>query len=364
MKVIFVRSPYKILVDEATQVYTKCVIVISDPAGVLPNKTVTLEKQIPDTVNRDCWFNISPYIKDEIENIEPSSPTASNEDANMWRIIEVTTYWKINLNDEWTEYEVQGFVAVNGYTNYKDGYNQSNSSDVVFLTNTDINIYANDANDVYKYFNILVDYDYTLGFNLVYRYRNLAGTIIEDVAVINTFEEIVGIFMLKVPYRTATAGLENGNSVQVRLDPSEPKQPRIKFLNGDNCLYTPVVCSFINSYGGWQYLTFFKARTDSYEVKSKGFNLLADAVDYNPLRGQRKEFNFNLMQSVKLNTGWVDENTIELLVELMASETILLDNEPATLKDKSLQKKTRLKDKMINYEMNFEYSFNLINDVD
>jgi hypothetical protein len=51
-------------------------------------------------------------------------------------------------------------------------------------------------------------------------------------------------------------------------------------------------------------------------------------------------------------------------VELMTSETILLDNEPATLKDKSLQKKTRLKDKMINYEMNFEYSFNLINDVD
>ena len=92
--------------------------------------------------------------------------------------------------------------------------------------------------------------------------------------------------------------------------------------------------------------------------------MLADAVDYNPLRGQRKEFNFDLKQSVKLNTGWVDENTIELLVELMTSETILLDNEPATLKDKSLQKKTRLRDKMINYEMNFEYAFNLINDVD
>jgi hypothetical protein len=70
------------------------------------------------------------------------------------------------------------------------------------------------------------------------------------------------------------------------------------------------------------------------------------------------------MQSVKLNTGWVDENTIELLVELITSETILLDNEPVNLKDKSIQKKTRLKDKMINYEMNFEYSFNLINDVD
>jgi hypothetical protein len=363
MKVIFVRSPYKILVDEATQVYTKCVVDIIDPAGVLPNKIVTLEKQIPDTVNRDCWFNISPYIKDEIENIAPSAITPTDEDANMWRKVEVTTYWKVDLTDEWTELEVQEFVAVNGYNNYQGGYNQSITSDVVLLTNPDVNIYRSDNN---QYFNILVDYDYTLGYDLIYRYRNLAGVTIENVKAINLVDEITGIFMMKVPYRGDVAGQENGNSVQVRLDTSGgvPAQPFIYFLNEDDCLYTPIKCAFINSKGGWQYLTFFKARTDSYDVKSKGFNLLADAVDYNPLRGQRKEFNFDLKQSVKLNTGWVDENTIELLVELMTSETILLDNEPATLKDKSLQKKTRLRDKMINYEMNFEYAFNLINDVD
>jgi hypothetical protein len=361
MKVIFVRSPYKILVDEATQVYTKCVVDIIDPAGVLPNKTVTLEKQIPDTVNRDCWFNISPYIKDEIENIAPSAITPTDEDANMWRKVEVTTYWKVDINDEWTELEVQEFVAVNGYNNYQGGYNQSITSDVVLLTNPDVKIYRSDNN---QYFNLLIDFT-TGTYDLIYRYRNFAGTTIENVVVIGSGYES-GIYMYKVPYRTATAGLENGNTVQVRYNTSGsvPAQPFIYFLNGDDCLYTPIKCAFINSKGGWQYLTFFKARTDSYEVKSKGFNLLADAVDYNPLRGQRKEFNFDLKQSVKLNTGWVDENTIELLVELMTSETILLDNEPATLKDKSLQKKTRLKDKMINYEMNFEYSFNLINDVD
>lgn len=363
MKVIFVRSPFKILVDEATQVYTRCVIDIVDPAGVLPTKTVTLEKQIPDTVNRDCWFNISPYIKDDIENIAPSAITPTNEDANMWRLVVVTTYWKVNLTDEWTELEEQEFVAVNGYNNYQGGYNQFLTEDVICLTNPDVNIYRADNS---QYFNVLVDYNNGDGYDLVYRYRNLANATIEDVIVFDAADPRLGIFMLKVPYRTATAGLENGNSVQVRYDTSGsvPAQPFIYFLNGDDCLYTPIKCTFINSKGGWQYLTFFKARTDSYDVKSKGFNLLADAVDYNPLRGQKKEFNFDLKQSVKLNTGWVDENTIELLVELLSSETILLDNEPVTLKDKSLQKKTRLRDKMINYEMNFEYAFNLINDVD
>jgi hypothetical protein len=361
MNVIFVRSPYKILVDEPTQVYTQCVVVISDPAGVIVNKTVTLEKQIPDTVNRACWFNISPYIKDEIENIAPSAITPTDEDANMWRIVEVTTYWKENLNDDWTELEVQAFTAVNGYNNYQGGYNQSITSDVVLLTNPDVNIYRSDDD---QYFNILVDFT-TDTYDLVYRYRDLANTTIRNEKVLELTDPS-GIYMLKVPYRIQTTGLDQGNSVQVRYDTSGgvPAQPFVYFLNGDDCLYTPIKCAFINSKGGWQYLTFFKARTDSYDVKSKGFNLLADAVDYNPLRGQRKEFNFDLKQSVKLNTGWVDENTIELLVELMTSETILLDNEPATLKDKSLQKKTRLRDKMINYEMNFEYAFNLINDVD
>jgi hypothetical protein len=217
-----------------------------------------------------------------------------------------------------------------------------------------------------QYFNVLVDYDPTDGYDLVYRCRDLSNATVDDVVVFDNATDPAGIFMLKVPYRTADPDLEDGNSVQVRLDTSGgvPAQPFVYFLNEDECLYTPIKCTFINSKGGWQFLTFFKARTDSYDVKSKGFNLLPDAVDYNYLRGQKKEFNFDMTQSVKLNTGWVDENTIELLVELLASETILLDYEPVKLKDKSIQKKTRLRDKMINYEMNFEYSFNLINDVD
>ncbi len=362
MKVIFVRSPYKILVDEATQVYTKCVVDIIDPAGVIPTKTLTLEKQIPDTVNRDCWFNISPYIKDDIENISTGAVDFAEEDANMWRNVIVTTYWKVNLADTWTELEVQTFVAVNGYTNYGGGYNQSVTSDVVCLLNADVRIKRADNN---QYFNVLVDFDNTED-DLVARYRDLNNTLIEDVVVLDSSAPSK-VYLLKIPYRPSISGLENGNSVEMRLDVTgevPPAQPKIYFINEDECLYTPVKCTFVNSQGGWQFLTFFKARTDGYDVKSKGHNLLSDGVDYNPLRGQKKEFNFDMTQNVKLNTGWVDENTIELLVDLLASETILLDNEPVIMKDKSIQKKTRLKDKMINYEMSFEYAFNLINDVD
>jgi len=362
MKVIFVRSPFKILVNDPDQTFTKCVINITDASGVVPVKTVVLELQIPDITNKDCWFNISPYIKDEIENISTSTVTPTDEDFNMWRLVNVTTFWKKNIEDGWTAFEEQDFVAVNGYTNYMGGYNQFIEEDVLCLVNSDVKIKRADNN---QYFNCLVDFDNTAGYDLVYRYRDLNELTVENLVVLDNTADSK-IYMLKVPYRTSDPDLADGNSVQVRLDTSGGATipNRVYFLNEDECLYTPVKCTFINSNGGWQFLTFFKARTDSYDVKTKTHNLLADGVDYNPLRGQKKEFNFDMTQTVKLNTGWVDENTIELLVDMLASEKILLDNEPVILKDKSIQKKTRLKDKMINYEMSFEYAFNLINDVD
>jgi hypothetical protein len=69
------------------------------------------------------------------------------------------------------------------------------------------------------------------------------------------------------------------------------------------------------------------------------------------------------MQTVKLNTGFVDENYINFIFDLFASETVLLDGIPAQLKSKSLPYKTGLKDHNINYEIDFEYTYNLINNV-
>jgi len=361
MKVIFVRSPYTIIVNETGQLLTKVEMVIyaADGAPIYP--TIVLEKQIPDTVNRACTFNISPYIKDYLENIAPTSITPTEDDENMFAMVYYSSYYKDALDGEWISVVNDLFTAVNGYTDYTGGYNQLINTDVLCLLNTDVKLMRADNN---QYFNVLVDFDNSGGYDLVYRYRNLSNATIENVTVLTSSDD-TRVYLLKVPYRTATSGLENGNSVQVRLDTSGdvPAQPFVYFLNGDDCLYTPIKCAFINKFGGWQYLTFFKASSTNYDTKTKEYNLLSDAVDYNPLRGQKKNFNFEQTQKIKVNTGWVDENYIELLADLTNSETVLLDNIPATLTSRQIQKKTRLKDKMINYEMEFEYAFNLINDV-
>lgn len=364
MEIIFVRTPFYITINEANQLLTKVELYIYDGDQSTPaDPVVILEKQIPDVVNRACTFNISNYIRDYIENIKTDDVVAEPELYKMWQKVIVKTYYKQLIEDEWTLIDTINYVAVNGYTNYMDGVNASVTTDLFYLTDANVKIKRGDNN---QYFNILVDFDNAGGYDLVYRYRDLSNTIIEDVVVLS--EGVGGdptdVYMLKVPYRTADPDLADGNSVQVRLDTSggTPAMPFVYFLNETECLYTPIKCTFINRYGGWQFMTFFKARTDTFDVTNKEYNLLPDALNYNVYRGQRQSFNFDMSQKVKVNTGWIEENYIELIKDLISSEKILLDDVPVTLVSKSIQKKTALRDRMINYEMDFQYSFNLIND--
>lgn len=59
----------------------------------------------------------------------------------------------------------------------------------------------------------------------------------------------------------------------------------------------------------------------------------------------------------------MDENTNEVLTELMMSETIILNNQPVLLKTESQVLKQYVKEKNINYALEFELKSNLINTV-
>jgi hypothetical protein len=145
-------------------------------------------------------------------------------------------------------------------------------------------------------------------------------------------------------------------------DLNAEEMPVFKLETPCETKYTPVECAFINKLGGWSYITFYKARTNSYSVEAKEYSFL-QTIPYSTAVGEKKSFNYDLRESVKLNTGFVEENYENVIKELMVSDTILLDFKPVTLKTKSMQVKTSLRDKVINYEIEFEYNFNLMNDM-
>lgn len=323
MKKIFIRSPYFIEVDEAGQLTGKLEIFIWNKGTTEPTTpNYTLTKNVPSANQNKLAWNVANYASEFIKPISPvvvSVPTEEN--VNTWCYMRVISY-----SDD-VEVVDETFICLNGYTNYSIGYNQYNDYFVKPLVNPSITFQK--WASVVPYVNVF----YEAGTYDIIGYGTL--TVANDT-------------MYKIPL---TANVNGDDYFEFKSEIiCEPK-------------YTPVICTFVNRFGGWQFLTFFKASTEAIETEFKEFNMLPSSIDYNVLQGQRKRFNHQGKQSIKCNTGWVDENYFELIQDLLLSETVLLGGKPAVVKSKTSEKKTSLNNKVINYEIEFEYNFGLINDV-
>lgn len=125
----------------------------------------------------------------------------------------------------------------------------------------------------------------------------------------------------------------------------------------------PQLVQFVNRYGGLDFIWFFKMRTDSISTESKEYKLLQPGMEYDTTIGQNAKYNFNGKQSVKMNTGFVNENYNELIQDLMLSEKVWINSIPAIVKSTGTEFKTQIRNKNINYEIEFEYAFDLINNM-
>ena len=75
-------------------------------------------------------------------------------------------------------------------------------------------------------------------------------------------------------------------------------------------------------------------------------------------------------ESITMNTGYIDEEYNEVFRQLMLSEQVwmtrLTDTEevfPLRPKTQSLQFKTRVNDKLVNYTVEFDFAFDKINTI-
>ncbi len=345
MNVIGARSPYIISINEANQIGSKLELFIWHKGETEPTTpTYTLSKLISSTANRENVYNISQYILENIKIVSPTdvnTPTIESNDA--WCFVKVQTYKLIGTT--YTLVNTFNFVGVDGYTNYMNGQNSliTNGGVAVLLQSN----YKHEYSSRYGYFNLLITGTELFPFNVSYL----------DNASIDYFLNDGEIYNYKIPFiyddiHSSLVQLKQGVKPFKNIFVDQICEPK----------YTPIVCSFINRFGGWNYLTFFKANQQSIEVKSSDFKLMSESWNYNPYIGTTKSFNFNGVQKITCNTGFIDENKFDLIQDLLVSQTILLDNVPVICKTKSVEYKTRLKDRNINYTIGFEYNFNLIND--
>lgn len=372
MKVVNTRSPFIINIVGSNQfaIGSQIRIFLWDQYESPPAQPqYTLSKLNTSTTNKITFYNVSNYVKEYINNIKATyvSYNGDVEPKNEY------TYFRIQRFEfDGTNYNIideVDYVGVNGFINYTDGYQNPDNSLLKLLLNPNINNYYYKQNtystSTIQSFNLLIDKPTTTTTIITVKYEPIDGTIYsythslavgfagkfnirEPLTLVKQFNEFINGCKITITYTPAT-----GSPIILQPFYTYPIE---------ECKYTPVLCDFVNRYGAWQTITFFKAQNNSISVKGTDYKLTQDNINYNPSIGQFKTFNLNGKQTVKLNTGWVDENYSELITDLMLSETVLLDGKPVTVKTQSSDLKTYLKTKNINYEVEFEYAYNIIND--
>jgi hypothetical protein len=350
--IIYSRSPYFITVNESAQVGSKIELRLWNGTGSAPTPaTYTFSKSIASSTQIENVYNISPFVKEYIDNVAPNYASGETDSTTMWVNVQVKRFKETSVGT-YSLLDTTTYLGTNGYTQYLDGYNYTNASNTFMLLSDNSKEIRYDITKSIPYVNVLISPE--SGDVITATYKDLRGRN----ELVFGYTETKG--MLKIPLTTTSVKYNKGNTLTISYNDNDYVYNVMPICEPK---YSPVICSFINRFGGWQFLTFFKAQTNNINVTGSNFNLLQDSIDYNTSKGQSKSFNINGKQSVKLSSGFVPENYSDLIQDLLLSETVLLDGKPVEVKTQATTLKTSLQDKNINYEIEFDYAFNLINNV-
>lgn len=346
MNVIPCRSDYIITCDaDATQIATKIELFIwkfGDTEPATPTKVI--EKTSYSPTQYINYYNISPFVADYLKAF-----LAENMAVN----VKIVKYYK--LVTDWILDETLediGVYGVNGGTLniYTTLYgvqfpNYKRPNDFIVFS------------ALIPTIDIIFDFDASTTLRVIY--TSSLGT--ETIDYTGT-----GLEYLRVPLTIDNAFFIDGNNVQLQYFDGTDYVP-FQIIEGITPIcepkYEPFVVDYVNFWGGMSKFTFFKKNTKTWEVKGNEFQM---SNVYPATKTELKVFNKNGRDTIKLNTGWINEQYVQNIKELSLSEDLFLlgsfqgDGGKVKLKTSSFETKTHLNNKMINYEMEFEFVSEII----
>jgi len=363
---IFARSPFIVEVDEVGQVSSTIKMYISTGANSAPTApSYTLSKLIPSSNNSATHYNVSPYIREFISfNSITSAYDSDFLDTNQFAVVTIERYANTGSGD--TLLDTTSYYAFDGYTDYENGTNYDNGKVLMtpntYYYNYDSTITLSSDFDLAPA-SIGVSLDGGLSEEYTATYTNLRTGASTSVS---KSKALLGGGIYNYPRQFSSvfsSYYADGNKVEI-YDVSSTLLATYYFKPKDVCKYTAVRCDFVNKFGQYQRIWFYAASNETLNITSSEHNNLQSSItNYNTIEGQRKEFNIKGQKSLKVNTDWVDESFNITLKELMLSEKILIDGYPAKLKTKSTELFKNINTKQINYSLEFEFNYNVINSV-
>ncbi len=334
------RSPYIISINETSQVSTRIELFIS-ATTFSGTPQYNLSKAIPASNAPTTYYDIAPYIREYFDHTVYSNITTLTSSYGSVQKLNVRVKRYKTVGTTESLIDTTDYIATDGFSEFANGVNYSGGN---YLLDQKTYYYHSGSN---------------AGFILVYVQSNdkIRWTDSEGILYLSSS---LGFGWYYVP-RCYNSRFTEPWIVEV-INSSNVTQATWTFKPVEECLYTPVKVDFINKYGAFQREFFFKASNDNIEVTNKDYNLM-QPYDYSLTGGQRTTYNQNGTQSIKVNSGWVEEDFKDNLKQLMLSEKVLVDEKPAILKTKSIELNKSINTKQINYSLDFEFAYDLINSI-
>ena len=257
---IFVRSPFIKTQTGSAGDDTTCELYLwNDPSSEPGTATKTLTKPIPSSVTTEVYYDISPYCQEYINHVDFDSVSSDTAAA-----VGEYCYCTVKLYKNSVLQSTTYYICFNGFGYYEDGYNPD-LGDVLLEEGT----YYYDPDNISEIGGAYYFDDQTLTWSAVW--TNLgSGATTTNAGLAN----VVGY----IPY-VVSAYAADGNTLDIKQNGITIKSFTFEPICEPK--YTPVICDFVNKYGAWQRIIFFKASMQSYEATGTEFNLMPDAINYN-----------------------------------------------------------------------------------
>ena len=291
------------------------------------------------TSKNNIVFEISELVRDYIEhNFNDNYPCYTKWVTVTLDIVDAAT------EDVYAPI-VENFVLLDGFGNYEDEINPQLSDNALVS-----------ANDIY------------LPESTTGKFPVFAEGV-GKVTIDSTDTEITdsGNSNQKIQYITIPA---NSSTIQVYDTDDTTLLKTVTVHNICEPKFTPYKVTFVNKFGAYLDVFFFKRTTETFSVNDDSYqinSISTASLTYGTNQGQKQRYNVNGQSSLKLNTGFIKETAVSTIEELFLSENVWIRFEGKTLpvipKTKSFTQKTSLNDKLIDYTVDFDFAFNKINNV-
>ncbi len=374
------RSPYWVSVDNTELSYAilKLYVYTGNSSNVPSEPNYTIRKSVlsgQDTV----FFEISELIRDELDVV-------FNGDYNgqaVWVMID--TFGYDSSNDE-VENDNETIISFDGYSYFEEqGADESN----IMITNRELFVLEDNTFRVpiytgigsptiifYKDGEIIASerFSYDQDSSNQIKYVSIYG---DDVNW-DTFEERVledgGVdFENSVCLQSFFNNYSIGAVDKIEVSASGKKIETIKVNVLEECKYEPKKVTFINKFGALQDMYFFKKSVEMMNIEKESYksNILNSNFEYSRSSHLNRDFNIIGKESVTLSSGFLSEEYNEVFKQMMLSEKVWVTNVtegveqvlPINVKTSDITYKTSLNDKLVEYTIEFDKSYDTINNI-